>query len=899
MRRILTLLLITASVNVLHATHNRAGEITYSWVSGNTYRATITTYTKVSAPADRCVLDINWGDGTTSTLKRSNGTPGPSNPCQNEQALPGVPIGNDVRKNVYTGTHTYNASGAYTLSFEDPNRNAGVNNISNSINVPFYVQSELVISPGIGGNSSPILSNPPIDDGCVNEVFKHNPGAYDAEGDSLSFRLVPCRTTGGTFINTTYDPQFVQDSIKINPRTGDLIWDVPQNAGQFNFAFEITEWRQDGNGNFVSIGYIVRDMQVTIEQCPAKNKPPVLPELGPFCVEAGQFLNFNFQASDPDGDPITLRAFGGPFEAKNDPPPNPNPSLTANNGSNPANGVFNWRTQCRHVRKQPYFLTLEAKDDPSGRSPNLPRLVDLTTVEIRVVAPAPKNPTAIAEESAIELNWDPSICSKANAYKIYRREESYGFVPSECETGVPEYTGYELIDTTQGLFDTNYVDSLELKRGVSYCYMVVACFPDDSESYASVEFCASLPLTFPMMTNVDIIQTDSSNGVIDVKWIYPPDFDSTLFPPPYNYKLYRADGIDGTDFAEIQSTADTFYTDSNLNTAAQGYAYQVELYYGSPTELLGRADPASSIFLDVAPGDRASILRYNSNTPWRNDFYTIFRETPTGSGNFVNIDTSFGQSYTDTGLVNGETYCYKVLGSGAYTASDSLPAPLLNNSQEQCSSPIDTDSPCAPVLDGTFVCERDSLYLTWEYPTNSNCAQDVMEYRIYYKESAEDEFETVYATIPVGSNNSISLTEMPVIGCYAVTAVDDAANDPNGMANESPFSNIVCAEPCPLIEFPNVFTPNGDEVNDFFTAIDYRNIGELTIRIFNRNGTLVYETNQPEQFFNPGWDGTDMTTGRLCSDGVYFYVCQYTPQTLGSPRPQEVSGFIHLFAETQ
>ncbi len=35
------------------ATHNRAGEITYSHVEGLTYEILITTYTKSSAPADR------------------------------------------------------------------------------------------------------------------------------------------------------------------------------------------------------------------------------------------------------------------------------------------------------------------------------------------------------------------------------------------------------------------------------------------------------------------------------------------------------------------------------------------------------------------------------------------------------------------------------------------------------------------------------------------------------------------------------------------------------------------------------------------------------------------------------------------------------------------------------
>ncbi|HAY56667.1 MAG TPA: hypothetical protein DCX49_04465, partial [Flavobacteriales bacterium] len=45
-----------------HATHNRAGEITYTHVAGFTYEVVITTYTKSSAPADRPFLYLRWVD---------------------------------------------------------------------------------------------------------------------------------------------------------------------------------------------------------------------------------------------------------------------------------------------------------------------------------------------------------------------------------------------------------------------------------------------------------------------------------------------------------------------------------------------------------------------------------------------------------------------------------------------------------------------------------------------------------------------------------------------------------------------------------------------------------------------------------------------------------------------
>ncbi|HCQ15810.1 MAG TPA: hypothetical protein DIU20_06095, partial [Cryomorphaceae bacterium] len=150
---LLLILLIGFPLHEALCTHNRAGEITYKWLGGTTYEATITTYTKESVTADRCVLELFWGDGSSSILPRVNG---PLGGCDSSGM--GEFLGNDIQVNRYIGTHTYNTvSGAkgYILHFEDPNRNAGINNIVQSITVPFYVQTELFIAPSLGGNNSP------------------------------------------------------------------------------------------------------------------------------------------------------------------------------------------------------------------------------------------------------------------------------------------------------------------------------------------------------------------------------------------------------------------------------------------------------------------------------------------------------------------------------------------------------------------------------------------------------------------------------------------------------------------------------------------------------------------------------------------------------------------------
>ncbi|MGB0176581.1 MAG: gliding motility-associated C-terminal domain-containing protein [Owenweeksia sp.] len=895
MKRLLFLIFIWFSAQEAFATHNRAGEITYRWLGGTTYEATITTYTKESVTADRCTLELFWGDGTSSILGRSNGSSGT---CDTNRM--GVFLGNDIQVNKYVGRHTYStASGAkgYILHFEDPNRNAGIKNIVQSITVPFYVQSEIFIAPSLGGNSSPILLNPPIDDGCVDQLFEHNPSAFDIDGDSLAYRLVLCRTLDGKEIQTTYDPQYVKDSIKIDPVTGDLYWDLPRAQGQYNFAIQIDEYRRTGNGNYFRIGYVVRDLQIDILQC--NNRPPVIQPVGPFCVEAGQNLSFSVSATDPDNDFITLTAVGGALAA-------PNPALFSGNTPPirfepvPRLENFTWNTTCRNVRKQPYFVTFEARDtvDKDVETP----LVDIFTAEIRVVAPAPRNPLAESQDDFIALRWDESICKEAIGYRLYRREDSYGFVPAQCETGVPAYTGYKLIADIEGIANTTYDDSNNLKRGVRYCYMVIAYFEDGSESYASVEFCTALPLSLPLMTNASVLTTDNLNGKIDVKWTPPPVLDTVNFPPPYSYVLYRATGLDGSDYQEIgvfNGLLDTAYTDSLLNTRDTSYRYTVAFVYSPNNDTAGRADPGSSLYLEPTPLDEGVLLDFTHNTPWFNFLYEVYREDSPGSGNFLLLDSAFTDSYQDTGLVNGDTYCYKVLAYGRYTASDSLPMPLLNFSQEICAVPIDTTAPCAPLLTASYNCQEDSLYLQWSNPVDPNCKNDIVEYRLYYKSNPEDNFPDQPIKTFSGLENSYLIRRSndgpPVSGCYAITAVDDADQDAGGTSNESKFSRVVCAEACPLIEFPNVFTPNMDGTNDFFTAITFKDIRELRISVYNRWGTRVYQTSDGSQFLNQGWDGRDSNTGADCSEGVYYYICRYTPLSIDGSSELEATGFVHLF----
>ncbi len=56
--------------------------------------------------------------------------------------------------------------------------------------------------------------------------------------------------------------------------------------------------------------------------------------------------------------------------------------------------------------------------------------------------------------------------------------------------------------------------------------------------------------------------------------------------------------------------------------------------------------------------------------------------------------------------------------------------------------------------------------------------------------------------------------------------------------------------PC-LWKFPNVFTPNDDNVNDIFNILNGFGVTNYELKIYNRFGQLIFQTNQ----VNGGWDG--------------------------------------------
>lgn len=889
LRILISLIFILAICLNAYATHNRAGEISYKHVSGYTWEITITTYTKYSSiAADRDSLPISWGDGTSETIARTSF----------------MNMGYDIKLNEYKAQHTYPGPSLYIIRMEDPNRNADVLNIPNSVNVSFFIETALnFVDPQVFGvNNSPVLLNPPMDFANINTPYIHNPAAYDPDGDSLVYALIDCKGNSGQAIAGYSLPDQISpganNNISINSITGDVLWNSPKQEGEYNIAILITEYR-----NGIVVGSMIRDMQIIVLD--HTNEPPDIKEINDTCVVAGSTLLKTIYASDINGDSVFLDGSGGPLEFGTNPATFPDAGSTSSTSS-----IFEWVTSCEDIRRNPYSIIFKAKDNYSPGWMQSAPLTDLETWRIWVVAPPPKNVIAEPNMNNIKVSWDSLYqCAGANHFKgfsVWRKEGSNPFSFDTCETGLAGKGYFKIADN---ITNYSYLDE-NLDRGKSYCYRVLAHFSlgttdfpyNQTTSLPSNEACKELKQDIPLIIKVSVIDTDPFNGKIEVSWVKPKaeDLDTLQNPGPYIFEIYRSNGLTAQSLNLIETFSsnhfanikDTSIIDSQINTINQPYSYMVR--FKSNNAWIGDCPLASSILLNIEEGDNSLNLFWSSNTPWVNSQYNVYKRI--NSTTFDSIGTTSDTIFEISELANGQQYCYIIEGIGQYTDTTII-SPLRNLSQENCGTPLDTIPPCPPEISVYNYC-KDVPYgewqnhhyfneVSWSIP-DSNCGDDIIQYNIYYKANENLPFESAYSLFDINdtlwSHDSLMSS---VAGCYSVTAVDS-------YYNESIMSNEFCVDNCPVYNLPNVFTPNKDGNNDLYTPfLPYRFINHLDFKVYNRWGNLVFETQNPMI----DWNGYSSVNGEKLQNGLYFYSCEIYEKRISGvvQKAEPLKGWIQIF----
>lgn len=147
-------------------------------------------------------------------------------------------------------------------------------------------------------------------------------------------------------------------------------------------------------------------------------------------------------------------------------------------------------------------------------------------------------------------------------------------------------------------------------------------------------------------------------------------------------------------------------------------------------------------------------------------------------------------------------------------------------------------------------------YLSWD--------QGVKNYSILFKEEPNESFN------PIGTSNAITqyFQHENVMAdqrnyCYKVIA------NPNDVSNIYSESNIACISTAPRLYVPNVFTVNGDGLNETFNISGVFILG-YSLQVYNRYGEMIFESND----ITNRWDGK--FNQQECSADVYFYTVRAT-----------------------
>ncbi|MDX2414033.1 MAG: gliding motility-associated C-terminal domain-containing protein [Bacteroidales bacterium] len=163
---------------------------------------------------------------------------------------------------------------------------------------------------------------------------------------------------------------------------------------------------------------------------------------------------------------------------------------------------------------------------------------------------------------------------------------------------------------------------------------------------------------------------------------------------------------------------------------------------------------------------------------------------------------------------------------------------------------------------------ENEVELRWpEYRKYAGTLDEYLVYRL------DGEMENLIASKPESdtifrenlSNFSYLLKEDQI--CYIVKARE--INNPYITASVS-VSNISCIDLPAGVQVPNAFTPNNDDLNEYFYPVLSFTPKSYRLLITNKSGVRLFETNKPSEY----WDGS--TGGKKLQPDVYLWFLELT-----------------------
>ena len=432
----LCLFLLFGTGSVCLASHIFGGELLYTHLSGKLYKITLTLYGDCGADAvtfDQLYVAtprISIYNGgvfkDTISLKLLTGSGNevsavcPSqlgNTKCNGGSLPGV------RQFIYEDTVSLiGASSIWLFRFDGTLGNgigpvgstaysAGRSSQITNATPGTYMQIDAELNTLHGHNSSPQYSTIPTPYYCINVLQQYNHGAVDADGDSLSYSMVPAIDAHtGVAVNyvspfTAYNPLAVASgNFNFSPLNGQMTFN-PNAIQDALVVIKVSEYK-----NGLIVGTSEREMTFIVQDN-CTGTPPVanISAVSGATLSGSNVLNicrgqpqvsFTIGIDNPDGDSTTLTPSNVPLSA----------ALTiSNNNTSAPQGHFTWATAGLLPGHYTFYVTIKNNHCP---------LFNIQTVAYTINVADP--PTI----SAKQLSATHCIGKAGIEYSL-----AYGFIP--------------------------------------------------------------------------------------------------------------------------------------------------------------------------------------------------------------------------------------------------------------------------------------------------------------------------------------------------------------------------------------------------------------------------------------------------------------------------------------
>ena len=220
----------------------------------------------------------------------------------------------------------------------------------------------------VRANSTARFDNFPVTFARRNHPYYYNPGFYDEEHDSLTFRIEALKDTTGPFgsPNVGWNPPI---GLTIDSLTGEMFW-MPADTGHYGFRMTVKEWTQGG----AEIGQAEYDMIIIVKDLGASQAIDFINTTGwptnvdgdfEFTATINQAFTLIVEAQDPDGSPAAMVSGGE------------NLSITVstatfapvNLNDSTVRGTYTWTPDVLDDRTAPYVVVFRAEESTWNYTP--------------------------------------------------------------------------------------------------------------------------------------------------------------------------------------------------------------------------------------------------------------------------------------------------------------------------------------------------------------------------------------------------------------------------------------------------------------------------------------------------------------------------------------------------